>query len=79
MGIANLTKPFPWARYSKKLVSKIENARSAGWFTREEAEARAMRLAEGKEGTLSDGNAVILYWLVDKDASPANRFLAIKQ
>ena len=67
MGIANLTKPFPWARYSKKLVSKIENARSAGWFTREEAEARAMRLAEGKEGTLSDGNAVILYWLVDKD------------
>ena len=26
-----------------------------------------MRLAEGKSGTLAEGNALVLYWLVDKD------------
>lgn len=67
MGLESLTHSFPWARYSKKLAVKIEQARSCGWFTKEEAEARLMRLAEGKEGSVVDGNAVILYWLVDKD------------
>lgn len=67
MGIASLVAPFPWAQYSKKLASKIENPRNAGWFTRDEAEARTMRLAEGKIGSMVEGNAVMLYWLVDKD------------
>lgn len=67
MGLAALTTPFPWARYSKKLATKIEQARCCGWFTKEEAEARLMRLAEGREGSMADGNAIILYWLVDKD------------
>lgn len=67
MGLQALTTPFPWARYSKKLATKIDQARCSGWFTQEEAEARLMRLAKGKEGSLVDGNAVILYWLVDKD------------
>lgn len=67
MGIAALTTPFPWARYSKKLAAKIENPRCAGYFTREEAEARTVRFAEGREGTVADGNEVALYWLVDKD------------
>lgn len=66
-GLAALCTPFPWARYSKKLIAKIENPRCAGFFTREEAEARVMRLAEGREGKAVDGNGVILYWLVDKD------------
>lgn len=67
MGLASLTASFPWARYSKKLANKIDQARSAGFFTKEEAEARVMRLAEGKEGTIEEGNCVVLYWLVDKD------------
>lgn len=67
MSIESLTAPFPWSRYSKKLAAKIENPRNAGFFTHEEAEARTMRLAEGKEGGISEGNGVILYWLVDKD------------
>lgn len=67
MGLTALITPFPWARYSKKLATKIDQARCSGWFSKEEAEARLMRLAEGAEGNLSDGNAVILYWLVDKD------------
>lgn len=67
MGIAALITPFPWSRYSKKMAAKIEQARCAGWFTKEEAEARLMRLAEGREGSIADGNEVVLYWLVDKD------------
>lgn len=67
MGIAQLTTPFPWARYSKKLIAKIGGPRSAGWFTEEEAEARQVRLAVGKQGSISQGNVVNFYWLVDKD------------
>jgi NifU-like protein len=67
MGITAMTTPFPWSRYSKKLIAKIDNPRSAGYFTLEEAEARGVRLAEAVEGTVKDGNAVRLYWLIDKD------------
>lgn len=62
-----LTTPFPWARYSKKLATKIEKPRNAGFFTKESADERGMRLAEGSEGTIEDGNIVCLYWLVDKE------------
>jgi NifU-like protein len=57
---------FPWTRYSKKLASKIENPRSAGFFSKEEAASKNMRLAIGKEGTKSDGNVIALYLLVDE-------------
>lgn len=67
MGLTALCMTFPWMRYSRKLVAKIENPRCAGYFTKEEAEARNVRLAEGKEGSIKDGNGIILYWLVDKD------------
>lgn len=67
MGIASLTTPFPWARYSKKLITKIDNPRCVGVFLSDEAEARDVRLAVGRQGSISDGNVVMLYWLVDKD------------
>jgi NifU-like protein len=67
MAISALITPFPWARYSKKLIAKIENPRCAGCFTSEEAEARNVRLAFGRDGIVADGNVVYLYWLVDKD------------
>jgi NifU-like protein len=67
MGLKNLTSPFPWARYSKKLMSKIDNPRSAGTFQAQESEDRGMRLAIGTEGSIEDGNKIQLYWLVDKD------------
>jgi NifU-like protein len=57
---------FPWSRYSKKLASKIENPRCAGFFTQEEATSRGMRLAVGKEGNKQEGNSVALYLLVDE-------------
>lgn len=67
MGLDMLTTPFPWAKYSKKLTTKIENPRNFGKFEEEESTQRGMRLAIGKEGRLEDGNLVHLYWLVDKD------------
>ena len=67
MSLEHLTAPFPWALYSKKLVNKIENPRNAGIFTEEESEARGMRLAEGSDGRVEDGNCIRFYWLVDKD------------
>lgn len=67
MGINDLTTPFPWVRYSRKLAAKIENPRSAGAFDEAESKARGMRLASASEGTLEDGNFVRLYWLVDKE------------
>lgn len=59
--------PFPWSRYSKKLIAKVEKLRCAGFFTTEESIAREMFLAEGSAGFLNDGNLVHLYWLVDKE------------
>jgi NifU-like protein len=67
MSFEALTSPFPWMRYSKKLISKIENPRCSGLFEKEQSEERGMRLAIGKEGDQKDGNEVCLFWLVDKD------------
>lgn len=67
MSRESLSTPFLWSRYSKKLQHKIDQPRSAGFFTTQEAQARGMRLAKGMEGSVKNGNAVWLYWLVDKD------------
>ncbi len=67
MSLTRLIEPFPWARYSKKLNQKIESPRNAGIFLEAEAEARGMKLAVGSEGHIEEGNAVTLYWLVDKE------------
>lgn len=67
MSLQTLTQAFPWSRYSKKLITKIEKPRSAGFFTKEETDERTMRLAQGKEGEISDGNFIWMYWMVDPD------------
>lgn len=64
---SQLTYPFSWNLYSKKLIAKIENPKAAGFFTKEEAEVRDVRLVEGVEGSMQDGNIIHFYWLVDKD------------
>lgn len=67
MGFQALTASFPWTRYSKKLVAKIEKAYNVGFFDREETEKRGMRWVMGEEGAVSEGNCVQLYWMVDKE------------
>lgn len=59
--------PYPWAFYSKKLNSKIENPKFAGSFTPELAKEKGMRLVIGREGQISNGNAITFYWLVDEN------------
>lgn len=67
MPLSQLILSFPWNRYSQKLRAKIDQPRSAGYFTLEEAQARDMRLVEGREGQIKQGNVVCFYWLVDKE------------
>lgn len=65
MSLEKLITPFPWQRYSKKLAKRIDNPRSAGFFSAENANERGMRLVVGTEGTKPEGNMVSLYFLVD--------------
>lgn len=67
MTLQELITSFPWARYSRKLKQKIDKPQYAGFFTKEEAHNRHLRLVMGEDGTPEDHNAVRLYWLVDKD------------
>ncbi|MBA3721264.1 MAG: iron-sulfur cluster assembly scaffold protein [Parachlamydiaceae bacterium] len=65
MTLQALVHTFPWNRYSKKLISKIEKPRCVGFFTKDQSEERGMRLAIGEQGNIKDGNLIRLYWLVD--------------
>jgi NifU-like protein len=53
-------------QYSKKVHSRIAQPLHRGSFQPEEASARQMRLVIGCEGSISDGRAVRLFWLVDE-------------
>jgi NifU-like protein len=65
MSYPPFTPVFPWRTFSKKLAHKIQTMRYAGFFSREEAAERGMRLALGKEG---DRCIVVhLYLLVDEN------------
>ncbi len=65
MSLAALITPFPWARYSRKLKAKIDAPRNVGTFDPTESAARGVRLVEGVDGHIEDGNELRLYWLVD--------------
>lgn len=66
-GFSQLTTPFCWRQYSKKLATRIESPKSAGFFTQIEADNRDVRLVEGISGSCESGNLIHFYWLVDKD------------
>lgn len=53
--------------WSKKLLSKILHPRSLGFFTQEEAMAKAMRLCVGKGGEVERGYLVTFFFLVDEE------------
>jgi NifU-like protein len=57
---------YPWMRYSRKLSRKIEVPLHKGFFSREEAKQRGMRLVIGEAGELKKGNFLRLYWLIDE-------------
>lgn len=57
-------KSHPWMLYSKKLRERILYPRNVGFFTKEEASVKGMRLAIGKEGSLEEGALIKLYLLI---------------
>lgn len=65
MSLVQLITPFPWTTYSKKLAARIENPRNAGSYQTSDTVERGVRLVEGGDGSIEDGNRVVLYWLVD--------------
>ncbi len=65
MTLDAISKLFPWALYTKKLSSRIETPYCSGIFSQEDADSRAMHLAIGESGCISEGNIVRFYWLVD--------------
>ena len=67
MSLKTLTQTFPWSRYSKKLSLKIGQLRSTGRLSDEDARAHKLRLVKAEEGSLSDGNFIRLFALVDKE------------
>ncbi len=63
----NWLSPFPWAQFPKKLKSSLLRITAAGRFLEDESKSRGMRLAEGFSGSVEEGNALHLYWLIDPD------------
>ncbi|MDR3624510.1 MAG: NifU family protein [Chlamydiales bacterium] len=67
MSKSDLIKSFPWIRYSKKVALKVEYARSVGRFTEEEGVARQMRVVDGVQSSMIDGDKVLISLLVDPE------------
>lgn len=51
--------------FTKKILARLESPRNCGFFTREQAETRQMRLVEGSLGSFEGGVLVKLGFLVD--------------
>ena len=66
MTLKDLLKTYPWARYSKKVLLRIETPYCQGTFELSDADERELFLAHGFQGSLVDGNRFDFYWLVDK-------------
>jgi len=66
VGRSALIQPYAWSRYSRKLAARIERPRWLGLFTADDARDRGVRLVTGFDGSIDEGNAVRIYWLVDE-------------
>ncbi len=60
-----MIQPFFWSQYSSKLNRHIQNPRSMGSFSQEDATACELRLASGSAGAVEDGNWLKYDMLVD--------------
>lgn len=67
MGLAELLEPFPWSSYSKKIGARLLKLRSAGHFEERASQQRGMRVVRGHAGEVEEGNALCIYWLIDRE------------
>jgi NifU-like protein len=56
-----------WEQYSKKVQDRMNNPRALGELTEEDAKAKDAKLVVADFGAESCGDAVRLFWLVDKN------------
>ncbi|MGR3973793.1 MAG: NifU family protein [Candidatus Rhabdochlamydia sp.] len=59
-------RPYPWAKYTKKMTSKIDFPQFAGFFLPEDTEGRALRRVMSSCGEATEGVQITLYALVDE-------------
>ena len=67
MGRNDLITGNVWEEYSKKVQERMNNPKYLGEFTEEEAEKRGLKLIVADFGAEACGDAVRLFWLVDKN------------
>lgn len=65
MKLSTLIRPFAWSEYSQKLRHHIQNPRSVGYFTQEDAKACDLRLVVSETGDIESGNSLQFFWMVD--------------
>lgn len=63
--IQDLTQPFTWEKYNKRVRQKIASVKAAGTFSSQEWEGRALRLVTSESGSLERGARIRLHLLVD--------------
>jgi len=67
MNLKQWIRPFSWTEYSQKLRHHIDNPRSIGFFTKEDAKACALRLSVAEAGELESGNLVEFFgWWIQQ-------------
>ncbi|MBD3841828.1 MAG: iron-sulfur cluster assembly scaffold protein [Campylobacterales bacterium] len=67
MARSDLVSGNVWEQYSKKVQDRMNNPRALGELTEEDAKAKDARLVVADFGAESCGDAVRLFWLVDKN------------
>lgn len=65
--IQDLTQPFTWEKYNKRIRQKIASVKACGTFQSEELENRPLRLVTGDSGSLERGARVRIHLLVDTE------------
>ena len=67
MGRNDLITGNVWGEYSNKVQERMNNPQYSGEFTEEEAKKRGLKLIVADFGAEACGDAVRLFWLVDKN------------
>jgi NifU-like protein len=65
--IQDLTQPFTWEKYNKRIRQKIASVKACGTFKPEESENRPLRQVTSESGALERGARVRLHLLVDTE------------
>lgn len=63
--IQEMTEPFTWEKYGKRIKHKITHTNGCGNFENCALEGRNLRLISVQSGAIERGSQLAMYWLVD--------------